>query len=91
MAVLTAGVIGCVLVVLMVLRHAPVGLDAMAACFELMTTTEPTPPHEATVHHVTPQFGKSDRLLHSQIYEHPEVIRAIASWIRRRIESSATV
>ena len=76
------------ILVLMLLMHVPVGLDAMLGSLDIQTTAEPTPPGEATVFHAAPRdddVGVRHRFRHSAVYEDPEVIRFIASWIRGRL------
>ncbi len=79
-----AGFMAYILLMLMLLAHLSVGLDAMLSSLDLQTTVEPSPPGEATILHVAPLKDSSltlTGLAHSELYEHREVIRGIASWI----------
>ena len=87
-AAVIVGLMGYVILASMLLMHVPVGLDAMFGSLNLQTTAEPTPPGEATVFHIASSddhAGTSGGLRHSAIYEDPEVIRFVASWIRARL------
>ena len=74
------------MVVLMLLMHVPVGLDAMLASLHLQTAVEPTPPREATLFHVIPRDGgQTEALRHIAIHDDACVIAFVASWIRARL------
>jgi hypothetical protein len=89
-AAMCVGLAAYVALVLMLLMHVPVGLDAMMASLYVYTAAEPTPPGQATVFHVVPRdTSPAARLHHSELYDHPEVVACVASWIRTRFEADA--
>lgn len=85
-ATMIVGLAAYVVLVLIVLMHVPVGLDAMLASLHVLTAAEPTPPGQATVFHVAPRdVSPTSGLRHSALYDDPEVISFVASWIGARV------
>ncbi len=81
-----------VVLVLLLLVHAPMGVDAMLGSLNLQTWAEPTPPDEAMVFHVIrgqsiSSAKRKRQWRHSAIYDDPDVVRVVASWFLDRLRT----
>jgi hypothetical protein len=84
------GLISSLLLSVCLLMHAAVGVDAMLASLELLTTTETTPPGRgevATIQFVaTDDSSRNGTRSHSLVVKDNQVIDAVANWMHKRLQ-----